>query len=234
MQYVQNLHIPNSDFMLDDVHIVLGRYYNTYYNTYMKKNLIIFINIIFIFFFFTSNIFADFNEEKPLTGKYEVVVPYSISGCVKYVGYGIRGGECLKNGTTLFNVGDIIYSHDAFYNSDSNAWDIGIEIYDQYRSIPLSNLEKVSDAIPITSKNVNTILQFLNNYGLIIEVGLALVVILILISNVNKINSSKEVIKIEPKTRSIIEKRVKIFLFIFVILFSFAHIAYYILSFKFQ
>lgn len=196
----------------------------------MKKNLIIFINIIFIFLFFTSNIFADFNEEKPLTGKYEVVAPFSISGCVKYVGYGIRGGECLKNSTTKFNVGDIIYSHDAYYNSDSNTWDIGIEIYDQYRSIPLSNLIKVSDSTPITPKNENPIFQFLKNYGLIIEVGLALVIIILIINS--KINKNEGVLKIEPKIRSIIEKRVKKFLIIFVIFFSLVHIAYFVLSFQ--
>lgn len=96
---------------------------------------------------------SDTISQEPKVGKYEFVEPFRIEGCVEYVGIGIRGGDCEKTSITNFDIGDVVYSHLAIYNSEKSSWEIGILIYNQNRGIPTTKLKKVSDTTLITKKN---------------------------------------------------------------------------------
>lgn len=84
-------------------------------------------------------------QNKPLPGKYEFTEPFSITGCVEYVGVGFAGGMCKKEQTVDFAKGDTIYSDKAFFDDTTDSWSIGIVVFGQNRSIPLSKIQRLAD-----------------------------------------------------------------------------------------
>lgn len=84
-------------------------------------------------------------QTKPQPGTYEFIQPFSITGCVEYVGVGIAGGMCKKEQTVDFVVGQKIYSNKAFYDDQTDSWSVGVVVFGQNRSIPLSKVARVTE-----------------------------------------------------------------------------------------
>lgn len=133
-------------------------------------------------------------QNKPIPGKYEFTEPFSITGCVEYVGVGIAGGMCKKEQTVEFAKGDVIYSDKAFYDDATDSWSIGIVFFGQNRSIPLSKVVRRASQIEtametkiLPSKTETTteipvaspVSQFVEQHML--AIGAAVVVVVVLV-----------------------------------------------------
>lgn len=109
-------------------------------------------------------------ENKPESGNYKFTSPYSVDSCVKYVGIGIAGGTCKKFKTTTFNIGDVIYSDRAYYDSETEIWSVGITLESQNIGIPTSKVQPTDNNV--TTSNTNLVKDNLPLIGLLVIIAI--------------------------------------------------------------
>jgi hypothetical protein len=80
----------------------------------------------------------------PPVGKYRLVQDFSITGCVEHVGgSGIAGGVCKKEATELFAKDRVIDVETFFWDDVTREWGAKVTVFDQFRTIPVKNIERV-------------------------------------------------------------------------------------------
>ena len=97
-------------------------------------------SLIIILYLTSTYIFA--KSASPPLGLYQFTKELKVDQCAVFNNI----GACLKRILTLYKPGDYIESHDSYFNSESNEWDIGFQINGQNKSASTAVLKYIGKA----------------------------------------------------------------------------------------
>ena len=93
------------------------------------------MRVLVLFVLFTANLsFA--KSTKPTKGVYEIIKNQRFEQCAQFASH----GSCEKQRIIDFKKGQFIESHDSYFNSDINDWDVGFILNGQNRSFPKTHV----------------------------------------------------------------------------------------------